>query len=80
MYLHGSMLRIAFATLPKLWEQAMLPAPTQLPLNPWIKNTETQLFMLFNLSFCTIAEHDLSPAWRSMLYQYSFHLSTCSKF
>ena len=38
------MLNTAFATPPKLREQATLPAPTQLPMNPWIKGTDTQLF------------------------------------
>ena len=34
-----------FATLTKFWKQTALSAPTQLPLNPWIKDTDTQLLI-----------------------------------
>ena len=45
-------LHVAFATLPKLQEQTTLPAPTQLPLNPQINDTHTEMF-IFNLpSWC----------------------------
>jgi hypothetical protein len=46
---------VTFATLPKLWKWAVLPAPTQLLLKPLIKGTDTQL-LLFNLPLDTIAE------------------------
>lgn len=36
------LLLMAFATLPKLQEWTVMPAPTQLPLNPWIKKKNTQ--------------------------------------
>ena len=38
-----------FATLPKLQHQAPLQAPTQLPLNPWIKDIHTVVH--FQLEF-----------------------------
>jgi hypothetical protein len=37
----GHMLRVAFATLSKLQEQATLPAPAQRILDHWMKNTDT---------------------------------------
>ena len=45
-------LHVAFATLPKLWEQATLPTPTQIPLNPWIKCPDTRVAQ-FQLAFLT---------------------------
>jgi hypothetical protein len=45
-------LHVAFVALPKLWELAILPAPTQIPLNPWIKKTQTHMLLNFNLPFC----------------------------
>lgn len=55
---------LAFATPPKLLKRAVLPAPTQLPLNPPIKDTDTQFNFL--VPFDTIAGCYLSPAWKSV--------------
>ena len=44
---------VGFATPPKLQEEAMLSTPTQLPLNPWIKDTYTSCSLLF-------------PTWKSV--------------
>jgi hypothetical protein len=56
---------------PKLQERAALPAPTQLLLNPGIKNTDTHSCLISTCLFGTIAGRYLSPAWRSSA---SFHL------
>jgi hypothetical protein len=47
--LHKSYYMFLFATLPKLQHQAPLQAPTQLPLNPWLKDTHR--FVPFQLGF-----------------------------
>jgi hypothetical protein len=43
---------VAFATPPKLQEQAALPTPIQLPLNlnPWIKKPQTHTIVQFQLA------------------------------
>lgn len=41
----------SFCYLPLLWERAMLPAPFQLPLNPWIR--DTHIVVHFQLAFLT---------------------------
>lgn len=46
---HLFLMPVVSTTLPKLWEQAALPAPTQIPSNPQIKNTDTH-FAQFQLT------------------------------
>jgi hypothetical protein len=67
----SKVLQVAFATLPRIREWAALPAPTQLPRNPQIKDTDTQLFN-FNLPFDTIAGRYYLPPGKACPHQYSY--------
>jgi hypothetical protein len=70
--LEVSLLCVAFTTPPRLWEQAALPAPPQLPLNPWIKDTQVAHFQL---------DFWHTPTRKSMPLSIflSLHHSTCPK-
>lgn len=62
----GWKLHVAFATPTKLRERAVLPAPAQRILDPWMKNTDTHSCSISTCLFGTVAGRYIYPARRSV--------------